>query len=96
MLKLEEKGVEILVVLLSVYGNNDGNGPERIDAEEIEGLHFENVKRDDIYQKVYSIFQPSAEQNMRILPLADFFRECNNEDIHLDDWWITYVTRNCR
>lgn len=59
-------------------------------AELLEAKKFENVK------KIYELLQKDiddeiTEEDVLIYELTDFIDACNNQELELELWWVTYV-----
>lgn len=59
-------------------------------AELLEAEKFENVK------KIYELLQKDiddeiTEEDVLIYELTDFIDACNNQELELELWWVTYV-----
>lgn len=60
-------------------------------AEFIENEEFKNIK------EVYSLLQKDIDTELTdgevlIYKLTDFMDACNDQELELDLWWVSYVT----
>ena len=58
---------------------------DRADLENIAGMSFKDVQ---------AVRAELKSEKVMILEWSDFMNECNNEDIVLSKWWMTFVWIN--
>lgn len=76
--------MQTVVVLISI--DDFVNGREI--AEKIQNIFFNT--QDDILRRV----KEKENGLVAIMPISDFVNKCNDEEINLDNWWVSYATIN--
>ncbi len=74
-----------VIILINVVGFSDG----RKVAEYIENGDYNSVE--EIIEAIKKEGSPDGLFLYKILELTDFMDECNNQEIELENWWISYV-----
>ena len=59
------------------------------DRKEAEGIE-NNAYTSDNFNEALSIWD-EKEANIEAHSLTDFMDLCNNQDVNLEDYWVTYV-----
>lgn len=86
---------EIVIVLINVNATGSCGESARDICERIEGQHI--VDFDNHYElSQLSDEETDGEDVYQIWPLTDFMDECNDENINLNNWFMTwvYTTKN--
>lgn len=68
--------MKTFIVLLPIEENNRSN------AEHIENTTYQNIEE---------FVNNSKCKRSYVLALTNFMDECNNQDINLENYWISYI-----
>jgi len=74
-----------IIVLINIDYFKDG----RSKANSIESLSFKNVK--EIYSALELQDEEKDKKHIEIYTLIEFVYLCNEQNINLQNYWITYV-----